>query len=128
MTSHRPRANDDEGKAIPPSQLPTLSAEADLTARKHFEIAYRDQKEGRLDKAVAGYEKAISAKVMFESYFNLGLCHRERGSLNEAESAFARAAKLNKLYRPIYKQLSEVQRELGKDSEAEVSWSQYSQL
>lgn len=123
-------SNKDSGEDAPisPSQLPTLNTETDLTARRHFESAFRLQQSGKLYEAIAEYEKAAAVKGMFESYFNLGLCLRTAGKLSEAESAFARAAKINRRYKPIYKQLSEVQRLLGKVSEAEVSWSQYSML
>lgn len=122
------RSSDEEVTPITPSQLPTLNTESDLTARRHFEAAYREQQSGKTKEAIEEYEKAIAAKAMFESYFNLGLCLRASGKLSEAESAFARAANINRRYKPIYRQLSEVQRLLGKDSEAEISWSQYSML
>jgi tetratricopeptide (TPR) repeat protein len=119
---------DDDGAAIPPSALPTLSSGSDLSARQHFEKGYQEHLSGRHEEAIVCYQKAIDAKSMYEAFFNMGLCLKLVGRLTEAEAALARSASLNRLYRPAYKVLSEVQKALGKESEAQVSWSQYSRL
>jgi len=119
---------EDDGAAIPPSALPTLSSGSDLSARQHFEKAYQEHQSGRHEEAIVCYQKAIDAKNMYEAFFNMGLCMKHVGRLEEAELALARTANLNRLYRPAYKVLSEVQKALGKESEATVSWSQYSRL
>ncbi|HEY9784948.1 MAG TPA: hypothetical protein V6D17_06055 [Candidatus Obscuribacterales bacterium] len=120
--------NAHSGSAIPPSELPTLSSESDLLARRHFESAYKQQQASNFDQAVAEYRQSIEAKHMFESFFNMGLCLRALERLQDAEAAFTRAANLNRRYAPIYKQLSEVQKQLGKDNEAQIALSLYASL
>jgi predicted TPR repeat methyltransferase len=79
---------------------------------------------GKLDDAVASYNKAIALKPDYaEAYSNLGLVHKELGEPDHAVTNFHKAIAIKPDYADAYSNLGNAFQDLGKFDEAVDSYN-----
>lgn len=93
----RTRLQELNGPAERPSLQVTPQQQPDRkTAEKRFRDALDLHRDGKLEKAIAGYTKALEADITYErAFYNLGLAYYSSGKMSLAGDAFTQAVKLN---------------------------------
>ncbi|MDE1977315.1 MAG: tetratricopeptide repeat protein, partial [Elusimicrobia bacterium] len=91
--------------------------------------------EGKLDKAIESYRKAIANSPargrdenLAPTWTNLGICYYRHGRLPEAEKAWREAIADFPAYRAAYKWLSRAYRQSGRGGEADALMRQMNSL
>lgn len=72
---------------------PDARADGD-SARKHFEAGRRLRDAGDCARAIAEFDKSISAERSIGAYYNLGYCHEQLSHRQEAHDAYVNARQL----------------------------------
>jgi len=97
-----------------------------LDRAKEYQIkAAKFQSEGKLDKAISYYQKAIGIdKHSLAAYNSLAVCYEKKGLLTRAENTYQDALKINFRYAPAHYNLGLFYEKYGDINKAIFHWRQ----
>ena len=117
----------DSQKAGGVEQKPSVPAES--TAIDYNAEGIKKAKAGKMEEAVALFEKAVEAGPdNFNAWNNLGLALRKIGKNEQAVTAYQRAITAKPDFALVYKNLGIVLEQMGKKKDAGAAYLKYSEL
>lgn len=94
-----------------------------------FSKAHHLQHSGQCAKAITIYRRLVQAdSKLFAAHFNMALCLEKIGRYPDAEKALEACAKIYPLQPVVYKHLTNICLQQGKDDEAANWWRHYLEL
>ena len=90
-----------------------------LTVGAAFNLAALDQQEGRVDRAIQGFEQVVQlVPDLTQAHNNLGLAYRAQGNTSKAELHYRQALEMDSDYADVYRNLGVLLVSEGKVEEA----------